>query len=214
MQERNSKQEEALFTLLMDQVARQENRQAREAMERLARDPSAAVPALSQRRCMQTIQRGLLRRDLRSAGRVLRRLAGRAAVILAVAALCFSVAFAVSPTLRSQTVRWVVETFDTHTLLRPGSRTDRSGGSSLRADGEPAAYRGDPDGNKPEPGDLVLPLCRRRRLLAGDQADGFQRRRRHVRGHGGRRYAPADHQRLSRIHHPQKRDVHRRVHAG
>ena len=131
MQERNSKQEEALFTLLMDQVARQENQQAREAMERLARDPSAAVPALSQRRCMQTIQRGLLRRDLRSAGRVLRRLAGRAAVILAVAALCFSVAFAVSPTLRSQTVRWVVETFDTHTLLRPGSRTDRSGGSSL-----------------------------------------------------------------------------------
>ena len=130
MQERNSKQEEALFTLLMDQVARQENQQAREAMERLARDPSAAVPALSQRRCMQTIQRGLLRRDLRSAGRVLRRLAGRAAVILAVAALCFSVAFAVSPTLRSQTVRWVVETFDTHTLLRPGSRTDRSGGSS------------------------------------------------------------------------------------
>lgn len=74
MQERNSKQEEALFTLLMDQVARQENQQAREAMERLARDPSAAVPALSQRRCMQTIQRGLLRRDLRSAGRVLRRL--------------------------------------------------------------------------------------------------------------------------------------------
>ena len=59
MQERNSKQEEALFTLLMDQVARQENQQAREAMERLARDPSAAVPALSQRRCMQTIQRGL-----------------------------------------------------------------------------------------------------------------------------------------------------------
>ena len=52
MQERNSKQEEALFTLLMDQVARQENQQAREAMERLARDPSAAVPALSQRRCM------------------------------------------------------------------------------------------------------------------------------------------------------------------
>lgn len=49
-------------------------------------------------------------------------------MILAVAALCFSVAFAVSPTLRSQTVRWVVETFDTHTLLRPGSRTDRSGG--------------------------------------------------------------------------------------
>mgnify|MGYP000730122419 CR=1 FL=1 len=37
MQERNSKQEEALFTLLMDQVARQENQQAREAMERLAR---------------------------------------------------------------------------------------------------------------------------------------------------------------------------------
>ena len=105
MQERISKQEEALFTLLMDQVARQENQQAREAMERLARDPSAAVPALSQRRCMQTIQRGLLRRDLRSAGRVLRRLAGRAAVILAVAALCFSVAFAVSPTLRAQTVR-------------------------------------------------------------------------------------------------------------
>ena len=53
------------------------------------------------------------------------------ATILAGAALCFSVAFAVSPTLRSQTVRWVVETFDTHTLLRPGSRTDRSGGSSL-----------------------------------------------------------------------------------
>ena len=32
MQERNSKQEEALFTLLMDQVARLENQQAREAM--------------------------------------------------------------------------------------------------------------------------------------------------------------------------------------
>ena len=49
-------------------------------------------------------------------------------MILAVAALCFSVAFAVSPTLRSQTVRWVVETFDTHTLLRPGpGRTAAAG---------------------------------------------------------------------------------------
>ena len=198
MQERNSKQEEALFTLLMDQVARQENQQAREAAVHTDHSAGPSAPGSALRRTGAAAAGGPGSGDSGSGGAVL------------LGSLCRVPDPAVPDgSLGGGNLRHPYPA-----APRVPDGPQRRVLPPLRADGGPAAYRGDPDGNKPEPGDLVLPLCRRRRLLAGDQADGFQRRRRHVRGHGGRRYAPADHQRLSCIHHPQKRDVHRRVHAG
>ena len=186
-------------------------------MERLARDPSAAVPALSQRRCMQPFSGAFCAgicappdRCWAAAGGPGSGDSGSGGAVL-LGSLC--------PCPRPCGPRRFAGWWKPSTPIpccAPGPGRTRSGGSSLPSGLTVGRLPTGVtlSGNKPEPGDLVLPLCRRRRLLAGDQADGFQRRRRHVRNTGGRRYAPADHQRLSRIHHPQKQDVHRRVHAG
>ena len=104
MNNRQQAREEALFVLLMEQVARQQDRQARQLGRALEEDPEAALSPALQQRCMQTLRRGFRRRD-------------RQAAVLA-AVLCLTAAFAVSPTLRSKALHWAAKVFPTHTELR------------------------------------------------------------------------------------------------
>lgn len=69
MNNRQQAREEALFVLLMDQVARQQDRQARQLGQALEEDPEAALSPALQQRCMQTLRRGFRRRDRQAAGR-------------------------------------------------------------------------------------------------------------------------------------------------
>ena len=62
MNNRQQAREEALFVLLMEQVARQQDRQARQLGRALEEDPEAALSPALQQRCMQTLRRGFRRR--------------------------------------------------------------------------------------------------------------------------------------------------------
>ena len=61
--------EDALFALLMDDIATMESKKAEEENERLQNDPSAAVPEDLDRRCMQLIHRHFAKQKARAAGR-------------------------------------------------------------------------------------------------------------------------------------------------
>lgn len=102
MNNRQQAREEALFVLLMDKVARQQDLQARQLGRTLEEDPEAALSPALQQRCMQTLRRGFRRRDRQAAGRTTRRVMSRVAVAVLAAVLCLTAAFAVSPTLRSK----------------------------------------------------------------------------------------------------------------
>ena len=69
MNNRQQAREEALFVLLMEQVARQQDLQARQLGRALEEDPEAALSPALQQRCMQTLRRGFRRRDRQAAGR-------------------------------------------------------------------------------------------------------------------------------------------------
>lgn len=118
MNNRQQAREEALFVLLMEQVARQQDLQARQLGRALEEDPEAALSPALQQRCMQTLRRGFRRRDRQAAGRTTRRVMSRVAVAVLAAVLCLTAAFAVSPTLRSKALHWAAKVFPTHTELR------------------------------------------------------------------------------------------------
>lgn len=118
MNDRQQAREEALFVLLMEQVARQQDRQARQLGRALEEDPEAALSPALQQRCMQTLRRGFRRRDRQAAGRTTRRVMSRVAVAVLAAVLCLTAAFAVSPTLRGKALHWAAKVFPTHTELR------------------------------------------------------------------------------------------------
>lgn len=93
--------EDALFALMMDEVAQSEGERLLRENEALKNEAGASVPPGLHKRCLQTIRSALLRQksgaSVRFAGRLLVRLA---AAVLVTAAL-FSAAFAASPAFRA-----------------------------------------------------------------------------------------------------------------
>lgn len=130
--------EDALFSLLMEDVAQEMGAQALEENERLKSDPSAAMPDALRRKCMKVVRHGSRKRRSRSAGRTTMRMATRVAVIVMVLILSLTVVLAISPAVRSSAVRWVMKTHPDHTEFSftsndnqgrtqadPGSDTER-----------------------------------------------------------------------------------------
>lgn len=109
--------EDALFALLMDEVARSEGEKAAEESARLNADPSAAVPEEVDRRSLRTIRRRFARQKARSAGRITARAFGRVAMVAGVAVMLFTAAFAASDTVRVNTLNLLIETFDYGTVF-------------------------------------------------------------------------------------------------
>lgn len=132
MQQWNQEQEDALFTLLMYNVAQQEGQRALAENEQLAQDDRAALSPQLQARCMQTIQRGQRQRDARAVRHAAGRILGRVAAAVLAAVLCFTVAFAVSPAVRAGTVRWVTNSFGDHMELRPTQNARSGAGNNWR----------------------------------------------------------------------------------
>ena len=109
--------EDALFALLMDDLAATEGQAALEENERLKNDPEYAVPTDVRQRCLKTISRCCTKKTLRRTGRVLCRGFGRVAVMGMICMLLFTTAFAVSPTLRANTLNLVMEVFEDSTAF-------------------------------------------------------------------------------------------------
>lgn len=106
--------EDALFALLMEDVAEAEGRKALEENERLKSDPSAAMPDSLRNKCLRIIRRGYAKRKIHTVGKASMHIISKVAIIVMVLVLSFTVAFAASPTVRSSTLHWMVERYDDH----------------------------------------------------------------------------------------------------
>lgn len=104
--------EDALFALMMDDVATAEGKKYLEENERLKNDPDAAVPEEISRECLRTIRRQLAKRKARAAGRVTAKVFGRVAMVAGVAAMLFTAVFATSETVRVNTMNLVVKVYE------------------------------------------------------------------------------------------------------
>lgn len=109
--------EDALFALLMDELATTEGQAALEENERLKNDPEYAVPTDVRQRCLKTISRCCAKKTLRRTGKVLCRGFSRVAVIGMICMLLFTTAFAASPTFRAYTLNLVMEVFEDSTAI-------------------------------------------------------------------------------------------------
>ncbi len=109
--------EDALFALLMDEVATAEGEKALEENERLKNDPDAVVPAEVRQKCLRSIRRRFAVKNARAVGRFTARAFSKVALVAGIAAMLFTVAFAASETVRTNTLNLVVEVFDDHTAF-------------------------------------------------------------------------------------------------
>ena len=109
--------EDALFALLMEDLAVTEGEKALEECKRLHNDEEAAVSDKAVRRGLKTIRRSFSRQ---SAGKVVRKTAkfiSGVAVVALVGMTTFTTAFALSETFRINTLNFMVERFDDHTVF-------------------------------------------------------------------------------------------------
>lgn len=107
--------EDALFALLMDDIATIEGQKAEEENRRLQNDPSAAVPEDVDRRCMKTIRRHFAKQKARATGRFTLKTMKRVAIAAGIAAILFTTAFATSETVRVRTMNLIIQIFEEST---------------------------------------------------------------------------------------------------
>ena len=110
--------ENALFALLMANVAEEEGRKLLEENERLKNDPIAAVPETLDRRCHETIKRSFTKKRSQAPFRAVQKVVGRVAICILAAIILFSVAYAIFPEVRTKTLNLLIEVSDIATTLR------------------------------------------------------------------------------------------------
>lgn len=124
--------EEAVFALLMDEVAEEEGKKLLEENERLKQDPSAAIPPEVDRRCRATIRRAFARERRSRAAlrswRILRRLC----VAVVLCAILLATAFAAFPQFRINALNLLIQIGDVATTFRmvedtPSSDSETAG---------------------------------------------------------------------------------------
>ena len=96
------KYEDALFELLMDEVAEMEGEKAIQLNEKLNSDPQYAVPGSVRKRCEKAIRSSLAKQGHRRAGKSAFKVFQRVSAAAMTAMLLFTTAFAVSEPVR----RW------------------------------------------------------------------------------------------------------------
>lgn len=104
--------EDALFALLMDDVAQTEGERLIRENDALQEDPNAAIPENIDRRYMQVIQRTLFKQKHRASLKKLGQQICRAAVIAAIITSLFVGAYAFSPSFRTGTLNLLLEIDD------------------------------------------------------------------------------------------------------
>lgn len=122
--------EDALFALLMDDLAAEDGKAAAEENERLKNDPEYAIPTDVRQRCLKTISRCCAKKTFRQTGRILCKGFSKVAVIGMICTLLFTTAFAVSPTFRANTLNWVMEVFEDSTAFSFSDSNAKNSSSS------------------------------------------------------------------------------------
>lgn len=119
-EELRERYEDALFALLMDEIAEREAALAQAENQRLGSDPSAAVPEAADKRCLQLIRRHAAKQRARAAGRCTVRAVKYALLAAGLAATLFTAAFAASETVRVNTMSLIVKAFENKTVFELG----------------------------------------------------------------------------------------------
>lgn len=102
--------EDAVFALLLEEVAAAEGARALAEL-----DAAPAVPHTLTNRCRGRMERQTLRRRCKTFGRGFSRVIGKVAVVVLVTMMLFTVVFAASPEFRQRTIDLVTEVFDSYT---------------------------------------------------------------------------------------------------
>ena len=114
---RKEQYEDALFALLMDEMAQEDGEELLRLNEALKQDPYAAVPEAVQHRCEKVIGTAFSRRQFQTTGRRTARWFGRLLLAAILGILLFSAAFALSEDVRVATLNIVLEVMDDHTRI-------------------------------------------------------------------------------------------------
>ena len=135
--------EEALFALLMDEVAVIEGQKALEENERIKNDSSARVPEEIDTHCRKLIERRFTSKTIKRVGHSTYIAFRRVAVVALVGAMLFSAALAASPALRRNALNLLIEVSDVDTTLslRGTSESSESMVSSFTVGWIPEGYQ-------------------------------------------------------------------------
>ena len=108
----NEQFEDAVFSMLMADVAEAEGKRLLEVNKQLQGDPEAAVPEEVSSRCLKAIKREFSRRNLRNIRRTCAKVFQRVAIVVLVVVACFSTMFVTSEAFRVEVMNYVIEIFD------------------------------------------------------------------------------------------------------
>ena len=108
----NEQFEDAVFSMLMADVAEAEGKRLLEVNRQLQGDPEAAVPEEVSSRCLKAIKREFNRRNLRNIRRTCARVFQRVAIVVLVVVACFSAAYVTSEAFRVNVMNYVIVIFD------------------------------------------------------------------------------------------------------
>lgn len=110
--------EDAVFALLMEDVAEQEGKRLIEENEQLKHDPSAKVPDDLDKRCRKIIKRSYAKDRRQTVGKTIHNILGNVALAAMVCIMLFVSAFAAVPEIRVMTLNLLIEISDVSTSLR------------------------------------------------------------------------------------------------
>lgn len=129
--------EDALFAMLMDEIAEKEAAMAQEENERLKDDPAAAVPEDVDRRCLQTISRYFTKQKRRD---YTVKALKYALLAVGLAVIMFTMAFASSENVRVNTMNLIIRVFEDNTVFEFGQGSNRNPAPQFRAGWLPDGY--------------------------------------------------------------------------
>lgn len=101
--------EDALFALIMDEVAEAEGRIAIEENQRLKESGEVEIPAEMSRRCKRTILRKTSENNIKRYGKGVGKVLNKVAIVALMAVFLFTTAFAASDSFRVKTLNFVME---------------------------------------------------------------------------------------------------------
>lgn len=128
---RKEQYEDALFALLMEEMAQEDGEELLRLNEQLKQDPGVAVPEAVQRRCEKVIGTAFSRRQFQATGRRTARWLGRLLLAAILGILLFSAAFALSEDVRVATMNIILDVMDDRTRITfeedPSGATNQAG---------------------------------------------------------------------------------------
>ena len=132
--------EDALFALMMDELAEQEGQRLLEENERLKQDPAAAIPEDVDKRCLKTIKRTFARKHHMVVMRLVSAMFRKVAVFAFVVMIMYGTAYAAFPEVRTRTLNLLIEMSDVSVRLtldesddsaNPGNSVETASGDGI-----------------------------------------------------------------------------------